>query len=410
MRYPGDVQEVHDQVERICQEVRTEFDGSANQVFLGGLGQGGQLALLAAKSFLDVQISGVIVFGSTLPLLEHVYHQGGIGLKPQPFRRANLRTPVFMGIGVKDNKFPAQLQRLTARILRDQGCEVNEVELPAGHTSALSELPRAAEWIKRVSEASAIETVEDGHQEQPVAYYTWQGNRCSEAKVAEIQRGTWALGGGGVAPFGEPVGGTPPQIHRRLARFLEKIHHFSKHGGDGGQGPCQEGSGGGEGGAWDAGCSIQGAGGTEVLVAESRAEFSAEFCHVQQMMEKWILSSIELGLADMLTPILEAGAGTLVNRAIDDEGHTPLHYAILRKRMWMAKLLVNYGADTNVEDKHGYTPAELAVKVGDIVSASNIVLESRTFDPDLAKMNEIYEMSLGEWAPSAVIDRDLYLH
>jgi predicted esterase len=175
MRYPGDVQETESQCHHICEEVRTQIAGGASQIFLGGFAQGGQLALLAAKSFIDVKIAGVIVFSGLLPLVEHVYHSEGIGLRPRPFLHANLRTPVFMAIA--KNAQNAQQQHLTAAILRDQGCVVQVMEVDSGHSRVLQELPKAAQWIKDTLMDSCPEemTLEDGRTVRQQAYYNWQG-------------------------------------------------------------------------------------------------------------------------------------------------------------------------------------------------------------------------------------------
>jgi hypothetical protein len=154
-----------------------------------------------------------------------------------------------------------------------------------------------------------------------------------------IQENTWAMGGGDIVKDG----GQERQIHRRLAQFLEGIHHHLTRGGDA---EVKEQGGGGEAGG------------------QTRDEFLAEVVHLQLMMKKWLRNALDLGLPDMITPILEAGACSLLDSVIDADGHTLLHYAILTKRMRTSKLLVNYGADTNIEDNHGYTPAELAIKVG----------------------------------------------
>lgn len=46
----------------------------------------------------------------------------------------------------------------------------------------------------------------------------------------------------------------------------------------------------------------------------------------------------------------------------DNEGQTPLHYAVVCDREAIAKYLVKHGADSNVKDDDGTSPSELCEK------------------------------------------------
>lgn len=74
--------------------------------------------------------------------------------------------------------------------------------------------------------------------------------------------------------------------------------------------------------------------------------------------------------------MLERGAKGIIN-AQDHNGNTPLHTVTIQGRgADLAKLLLDNGADTEVKNKLGYTPLDLAVMLGED-SIARALLEFR---------------------------------
>ena len=77
--------------------------------------------------------------------------------------------------------------------------------------------------------------------------------------------------------------------------------------------------------------------------------------------------AIERGDSDIVALLCEEGAGVDVDVELEggvsdkNELTTPLHYAIYLKNADVAKVLVTAGANTNIKDKNGDTPLHLAV-------------------------------------------------
>ena len=73
--------------------------------------------------------------------------------------------------------------------------------------------------------------------------------------------------------------------------------------------------------------------------------------------ETALLTSVKLNLEDVVLYLLDHGANFAIG---DDNGDTPLHYAVLYDYPVVTDMLLYYGADINAKNKQGYTPLMIA--------------------------------------------------
>src|SRR5206468_7754474 len=79
-----------------------------------------------------------------------------------------------------------------------------------------------------------------------------------------------------------------------------------------------------------------------------------------------IFSAISVGDLDLIQKVVEQNPETLGRRMSRfEQGQTPLHFAMNRKRYDILDLLIELGADLEAEDKSGQTALAVALLRGD---------------------------------------------
>lgn len=85
-----------------------------------------------------------------------------------------------------------------------------------------------------------------------------------------------------------------------------------------------------------------------------------------------LFTAAYLGVADILTALLEAGA--LIEIHDHDRGATPLHEAVAGNQCESVSLLVSHGAEIDSVDRDEWTPLHLAVK-GGLIEVATLLLD-----------------------------------
>ena len=70
--------------------------------------------------------------------------------------------------------------------------------------------------------------------------------------------------------------------------------------------------------------------------------------------------AIVVGIAFLIVSMFQAGLGSRKVTAKDDDGRTPLHYAVLDGDTEVAERLLTKGAEVNAKTNTGETPLDLA--------------------------------------------------
>ncbi len=98
-----------------------------------------------------------------------------------------------------------------------------------------------------------------------------------------------------------------------------------------------------------------------------------------------LLTEVGIGIAnnDAFIQALQQGnlekvqelltAGQEANAILDDDGHTPLHYAIGNKHVAIIKTLLDHGAKTDCQDAQHHTPLDYAVGKGDLAVVKYLI-------------------------------------
>ena len=87
---------------------------------------------------------------------------------------------------------------------------------------------------------------------------------------------------------------------------------------------------------------------------------------VERGAKHHIFSAISVGDLDLVRQVVEQQPAALERRMSRfEEGQTPLHFAMNRKRYDVLSLLIELGADLNAADAHGNTALEVAMLRGD---------------------------------------------
>ena len=98
-----------------------------------------------------------------------------------------------------------------------------------------------------------------------------------------------------------------------------------------------------------------------------RAFIDAGFnLHVREMFGRTALHQAIWSGCDMIQYLLGEGGGRMIINSPDSEGATPLHLAVECEYAGeeIARLLIHYGADTEIKNIAGVTPARLAMVHG----------------------------------------------
>jgi predicted esterase len=357
MRYSGDVEELRAACRCISQIVEGQIAAGLQpkNIFLGGFSQGGAVALLTAKHFLKQQIGGVIGCSAWLPLVDLAFHEKGIAMRA-PRLSENLDTPVFMAIGDLDTTVPTFMQCVTAAAIRDQGAEVTEKHYDCAHygTQQAFVFKDIAEWIVRVYQKERPQVtplLSSQHPPLGHVYYDEDGKQTS------IQGRIHAC---------TSSSSIEPQIHLFLSSYLNQSGrdlHSQEMG----------------------------------LGVEAR--------QMLPLLQLWLQSAIKLDLTEMIASLLEVGTwthqGFLDSPLQQCTGRSALHLACMQGRDTIVMQLVDYGANSNVQDKLGYSPLHLALQSHSACAytiAAKLAIDSSTFKPSGAEVEELIQFAhQNEW-------------
>ena len=94
---------------------------------------------------------------------------------------------------------------------------------------------------------------------------------------------------------------------------------------------------------------------------------------VQRGARHHIFSAISVGDLDLIRKLVEENPAALDRRMSRfEQGQTPLHFAMSRRRYDILDLLIELGADLEAEDKNGHTALQVAMLSGDREAMSRL--------------------------------------
>ncbi|MCE7032082.1 alpha/beta hydrolase [Lysobacter sp. GX 14042] len=115
----------------------------AERVILAGFSQGGAVTLAAGLRRRE-PLAGLVALSTYLPLAPDVLQALGSTTGAEARRQ-----PVFMAHGSHDPVVPLQAGRMSAKILRDLGVELEWHEYPMAHQVCAEQIGHLAEWFGR---------------------------------------------------------------------------------------------------------------------------------------------------------------------------------------------------------------------------------------------------------------------